>query len=222
MPEGVRYRLALRAEEVGGWRFDLVGIEDFEAAVSDLAERVGRDLDPRWFEELCPMFGVVWPSARALARRALTTGLRDRRVLELGCGLALPSLVAARAGARVVATDQHPDTERFLAENLARNRLRVTYARLDWSGEAPPEVPERGFDVVLASDVLYASSMPALLASALDRFLAEGGVALVTDPGRPWLQAFADAAGGRGLSVDLDVDDEVFVLEIRRRAAAPG
>ena len=106
------------------------------------------------------MFGVIWPSARALASRLTTHELRGRRVLELGCGLALPSLVAAKAGAEVTATDQHPDTERFLAENLERNRLQVRYARLDWSGAAPPEVPERGFDLVLASDVLYAAPMP--------------------------------------------------------------
>lgn len=216
MPEAVRYRLALRTEEVGGWRFDLVAIEDFEAAVGDLAERVGKGLDPRWFEELCPMFGVIWPSARALARRAVTADLRGRRVLELGCGLALPSLAAARAGADVVATDQHPDAERFLAENLARNRLHLRYARLDWTAAAPPEVPERGFDVVLASDVLYTSAMPALLAATLDRFLAEGGIARVADPGRPWLQDFADAARARGLSCDVDVDGEVFLLELRR------
>lgn len=216
MPEPIRYRLALRTEVVGGWRFDLTAIEDFEAAVTELAEAIGRGADARWFEELCPMFGVIWPSARALADRVTTLPLRGRRVLELGCGLALPSLVAARAGARVVATDQHPHTWTFLQQNLERNRLAIDYRPFDWAGELPEGVSERSFDVVLASDVLYASTMPALVAASFDRFLAPDGEGLLSDPGRPWLQDFADAARARGLRVELDAVDDTWLLSVRR------
>lgn len=216
MPDLVRHRLALRTEMVAGWRFDLVAIEDFEAAVTELAEAVVRGGDPRWFEDLCPMFGVVWPSARALAERAATMPLRGRRVLELGCGLALPSLVAARAGAEVVATDQHPDTPAFLAQNLERNRLSLTYRAFDWAGPLPDDVVERSFDLVLASDVLYAFGMAELVAASFDRFLAEDGEGLLADPGRPWLQEFADAARARGLGVEVDVEGETWLLSVRR------
>ncbi|MCB9686654.1 MAG: methyltransferase domain-containing protein [Alphaproteobacteria bacterium] len=216
MPEPIRYRLALRTEVVGGWRFDLTAIEDFEAAVSELAEAIGRGADARWFEELCPMFGVIWPSARALAERATTLPLRGRRVLELGCGLALPSLVAARAGARVVATDQHPDTWTFLEQNLQRNRLSLDYRSFDWAGPLPDGVDERGFDLVMASDVLYAATMPELVAASFDRFLAPDGEGLLADPGRPWLQDFAEAARARGLRVELDAEGETWLLSVRR------
>src|ERR1700754_3192275 len=43
------------------------------------------------------------------------------RVLELGCGLALPSVVAARAGADVLATDGASDAVAFAAHVLALN-----------------------------------------------------------------------------------------------------
>lgn len=222
---GFRYRLSERAEGVGGRVFRLVGLEDFEQTVTELCDHVLRDGgSARWFEDLCPMFGALWPSARALARQVAEEGaaLRGTSVLELGCGLALPSLVAAAAGARVVATDQHPDAEAFLARNLAANGLTgVTFRSFDWRGPAPPEAPERSFDRVLASDVLYGGGMPELVAATFERFLAPGGVGWLTDPGRPWLQDFADRARALGLRVEVEVvaveGAEAFALRLTRR-----
>jgi hypothetical protein len=54
-------------------------------------------------------------------------------VLELGCGLGLPSIVAARAGARVLATDGSPDAVAFAAHSLALDELDGEVARVDWS-----------------------------------------------------------------------------------------
>jgi predicted nicotinamide N-methyase len=75
------------------------------------------------------------------------------------------------------------------------------------------------FEHVVASDVLYTREMPEVLADAFARFLAPGGTGWVTDPGRPWLQEFADAARARGLLVSVDVvgdADAVFLLELTR------
>jgi predicted nicotinamide N-methyase len=119
----------------------------------------------------------------------------------------------------VVATDRHPDTVGFLRENEARNGVRVRYERFDWAGEVPTDVGH--FDRVVASDVLYTIEMPEVLAAAFDRFLGPTGVGSLTDPGRPWLQAFADAPRRRGLSVEVDVvgdADAVFLLTVTREA----
>lgn len=218
MDEAFPYELAVRRVDVAGRRFDLLSLRDFEATVAALADRVNRGADPRWFEAWCPMFGTLWPSATHLAAFAAQRPLRGRSVLELGCGLALPSLVAAAAGARVVATDQHPHARAFLRENVARNGVTVRYEAFDWSGAVPADLPP-AFDHVLASDVLYTREMPAILAAAFDRFLAPGGEAWLTDPGRPWLQEFADSARARRLSVEVDAiggDDAVFLLTLRR------
>lgn len=217
MPERPpRYDLVIRQEVVEGRTYELLGLRDFEQAVTELCDHVIAGGDRRWFEEWCPMFGVVWPSARALARDLGRRPLAGTRLLELGCGLALPSLVAAAGGARVVATDQHPDTAGLLEENLRRNALAVRFVPFDWRGPAPPDVPERGFDHVVASDVLYTRDMPELVAGTFDRFLGPGGRGLLADPGRPWLQEFADAARTRGLGVEVDVVDDAFVLSVVR------
>jgi len=70
-----------------------------------------------------PLFGLVWPSGVALAEAAATLPIEGRRILEVGCGLGLASLVLARRGADVTASDLHPLAEEFLRENAALNGL---------------------------------------------------------------------------------------------------
>lgn len=215
MPEAFTYDWAEVTEEVGGHRYTLRALVDFERTVTRLCTHVLEDGGTaRWFEELCPMFGVVWPSARALAEVVAAEPVAGRRVLELGCGLGLPSLVAARAGAEVLATDQHPHAGALFDENAARNGLLCRFASFDWRGATPPGVHDRSFDHVLASDVLYARDQPDLVAGAFARFLARRGTGWLADPGRPWLQEFADAAGARGLAAQVGTVGEVFVITV--------
>ena len=71
------------------------------------AERVGIST-ASW-----PLFGLLWPSGALLAARLGARPVRaGERILEVGCGLALASLVAHRRGADVTASDRHPLTER--------------------------------------------------------------------------------------------------------------
>ena len=71
-----------------------------------------------------PLFGMLWSSATHLAARlALRPVLAGERILEIGCGLALASLVAHRRGADVTASDCHPLAGAFLRENLRLNGL---------------------------------------------------------------------------------------------------
>src|SRR4051794_22025957 len=73
--------------------------------------------NPQALEELCPYFGVIWPAARGLSQfLSLLPDLElsGKTVVELGCGLALPSILAAKRGAQVLATDFHPEVPRFL------------------------------------------------------------------------------------------------------------
>jgi predicted nicotinamide N-methyase len=78
-------------------------------------------LDERAFEheEFLPYWAELWPSGVALARRVAARALKGARVLELGCGLGLPSLAAALAGGRVLATDWSPQAIELLRDNAS-------------------------------------------------------------------------------------------------------
>src|SRR3954449_9303967 len=105
-------------------------------------------------EEFLPYWAELWPSGVALARAVSARGVGGLRVLELGCGLALPSIVAALGGAEVLATDWSPAAIELAAENAARNGARLETQIVGWADPAPL-VERAPWDVVLASDVLY-------------------------------------------------------------------
>src|SRR4051812_32135298 len=105
-------------------------------------------------DEFLPYWAELWPSGVALAREIAPRALRGARVVELGCGLGLPSLAAARAGGRVLATDWAAPALDLLRENAERNAGELELERVDWAH--PEALLERApFDLVLAADVLY-------------------------------------------------------------------
>jgi predicted nicotinamide N-methyase len=142
---------------------------------------------------LAPYWAVLWRSGVALANEVAGRDLRGAQVVELGCGLGVPSLAAARAGAAVLATDAQPEALTLVERNAALNGVRVETAVADWS--AADELVGRGpFDLVLAADVLYERAAVAQLLGLLPRLAA---AAWIADPGRPAADAFLDAARAR-------------------------
>ena len=216
----VEWTLVPSEERAGGRAWALDRLTSFEQASAELYGALKGRGDPKLRDDLSPMFGVIWGSTRVLVDRLLRAGdaLRDRDVLEIGCGLGWPSMVAASLGARAVATDQHPDAGPLLAHNAARNQVEVRYAPLDL--RAPAGLPEGGFQFVLAADVLFAREMPELVAAGFARYLAPGGVGWLADPGRPWVTELTAAARRRGRAVDVDAErggaGEAVIVTLRR------
>jgi predicted nicotinamide N-methyase len=141
-----------------------------------------------------PYWAIPWPSGLALARAvAASPPPRGARVLELGCGLAVPSVAAARAGARVLASDADSDAAVFAAHNLALNELEGDVLPADWR-TAADRLAEEPFDLVLAADVLYLRENVDSLLRVLPRLLAPGGEAWIADPGRSGADDFLPAA----------------------------
>ncbi|GAA5077288.1 class I SAM-dependent methyltransferase [Lysobacter panacisoli] len=127
------------------------------------------------------LFGQVWPAGRLLAQAMHRFDIAGKRILELGCGIGLASLVLQRRGADVVASDVHPLAEGFLAYNAALNALpTVQYRQLRW--DVP--LPSLGhFDVIIAGDVFYERDDALLLIEVIARHACPDGEVLVTDPG---------------------------------------
>jgi predicted nicotinamide N-methyase len=167
-------------------------------------------------EERMPYWAELWPSGVALARALSGASLGGRRVVELGCGgLALPSIAAALAGARVLATDWAPEALDIARENAARNGADVDVREVAW-GDADGLVADGPFDLVLAADVLYERRNVEPLLALLPLL---GREVWLADPGRPPLEEFlARAAADWQVRATRDpVARSVAVHRMRRR-----
>jgi predicted nicotinamide N-methyase len=144
-----------------------------------------------------PYWATLWPSGRALAEK-LADGpdLEGMRVLELGCGLGAPSVVAAARGAGVTATDAAPEAVVFTAHNLALNDLEGEVAQLDWRDANALEAGAP-WDLVIAADILYLRHNVEALARVLPELVGRTGVALIADPRRAGGRDFLAASRGR-------------------------
>jgi predicted nicotinamide N-methyase len=150
---------------------------------------------------LAPYWSVLWRSGVELARQLDGEPLDGLRVVELGCGLAIPSIAAARAGAEVLATDADPEALGLVARNAHNNDVHVETAMVEWA--RPDELLRRApFDLVVAADVLYERGSVALLLSLLPRLASRAWIA---DPGRPACEPFLEQASRRSWQIETEV-----------------
>ncbi|HEY8465897.1 MAG TPA: methyltransferase domain-containing protein [Solirubrobacterales bacterium] len=139
---------------------------------------------------LLPYWSVLWRSGVALAREVAVAELRGKRVIELGCGLGVPSLAAARGGAEALASDEDPDAIALLERNARENGVGLAAVRADW-GDPGPLLDEAPFDLALAADVLYMRAAVAQLLELLPLLAPEVWLA---DPGRNFTEPFMERA----------------------------
>jgi predicted nicotinamide N-methyase len=112
-----------------------------------------------------PMFGVLWPAGLALAEAMAVIPIAGRRILEVGCGLGLSSLVLKRRGADITASDHHPLAEAFMLHNTELNHLApIPFSHASWGG---PDTGMGRFDLLIGADLLYEHCHPQLLAGFL-------------------------------------------------------
>ena len=136
-------------------------------------------------DEFMPYWAELWPAGVALAE-ALPTDLSGMRVVELGAGLGVPSLVAAARGAHVTAVDWAADAIALLGRNAASNDLSLAAVHADWRRF------DGSFDLVLAADVLYEARNVEPLAGLVSRIAPR---ALVGLAGRPYERDFLERVG---------------------------
>ncbi len=187
-----------------------------------------------------PYYAILWPAARGLADHLWRhrAGLSDRRLIELGCGLGLPSILAARLGARVTSTDFHPDTGTWLLRNAALNGIALDYAQLDWNAflERRPEPGDAqaptvdqslpfsdlrsqpsGFHLVVGSDLIYERRHIPALVCAIDALCAADGHAVISDPGRDPLALFVSTMEKSGWRLTLETEGDIYICRFDRQ-----
>jgi predicted nicotinamide N-methyase len=129
-----------------------------------------------------PIFGQLWPAGSVLAERLVDFPIVGKRILEIGCGMALSSLVLQSRGADITASDHHPLAAEFLAHNCALNAMPVLpYVNAHWDR---PDATLGRFDLIVASDVLYERGHANAIALFIARHAAPVAEVLISDPGR--------------------------------------
>jgi predicted nicotinamide N-methyase len=197
--------------------FVLEVIKDLDAAIDQLCDQLSAEggQDP-FAEDLCPYFGILWPASVGLAQFLAQNPelVKNKKVLEIGCGPGLPSLAASYFGGDVLATDFHPDAQSYFLRNCRHSSIICEYKRFNWREESLVQ-----YDVLLGSDILYESKHPQELIQTLLKLVKKGGTVILSDPSRSYLSNFRKSMRDLKLEESLSimkVDDENINILVYR------
>jgi len=129
-----------------------------------------------------PLFGVVWPSSLVLAHFIFDYETDSKRILEVGCGMALSSLLLNKQCADITATDYHPEAQIFLQRNtLLNGGSAIAFEQVDWADTSD----NLGlFDLIIGSDLLYEDNHVELLVNFIEGHSKPSCEVIIVDPGR--------------------------------------
>lgn len=129
-----------------------------------------------------PLFGIIWPSSLVLAHFIFDYKTSSKRILEVGCGMALTSLLLNKQSADITATDYHPEVGTFLKRNTELNQdSAIDFMQVDWAAKTD----DLGlFDLIIGSDLLYEDEHIELLASFIEKHANPICEVIIVDPGR--------------------------------------
>lgn len=154
-----------------GMAFEMFGIsssseEIIELTIRDCLFKI--KVLSKEYQHTCTSTGLMlWESARLMASvlAANQEIVAGKKVLELGCGCGgICSMVAARSANLVIATDGDIKALDLLTENIASNLKSLSLdslkvKKLEWGNgndiEAIKELNEKGFDIIIGTDVTY-------------------------------------------------------------------
>lgn len=180
---------------IDGLSLKLLRDDGMEAAVD--AEALLKSDDP--IEP--PYWMHLWPGAMSLARIvARAPEVRPGAlVLELGSGLALPSIAAAVRGATVVTTDRERPPLRLAVGSARRNGSRIRAVQMNFAQSAV----RTQCDVLLGAEVSYDERQVPVLVDVAAHLLRGGGVAWFSDSVNAYRTAFAEGLRTAGFQVRI-------------------
>jgi len=129
-----------------------------------------------------PLFGIIWPCGEILAHLMIDLPLAGKRILEVGCGIALSSLVLNHRHANITATDYHPEAGSFLLTNTDLNHDRaIPFERTGWEDKNDHLGK---FDMIIGSDLLYERGHAESLSAFINEHANAQCEIILVDPGR--------------------------------------
>jgi predicted nicotinamide N-methyase len=138
-----------------------------------------------------PYWSQVWPAALGLCEylEKHLDILKDKKIIELGAGIGLPSLLAARYAKEVCVSDYVAEAVELIQRSVLHNQLQNVQCRLlNWN-EIPGTITA---DVILLSDVNYDPGSFDELYETLLGFLYKGTILILSTPQRLMAKPFIE------------------------------
>jgi predicted nicotinamide N-methyase len=162
-----------------------------------------------------PLFGLVWPSARVLVSQIIAMQINGRRVLEIGCGIGLASIVLHRMGTDITASDYHPQVLPFLQRNISQNSLApIKFQTGNWEADNPLLGQ---FDIIIGSDVLYEPAHIDHVSRFISQHSSDNVEVLIVDPGRRNRPKFIAAMRSLGFDYRYEKFNELMANDLSCR-----
>jgi len=136
-------------------------------------------------DEKMPYFGVVWPSAEKLLVKMLSLReqFEDKRILDLGCGVGVCGILAAKFGAKVTFFDWEERAIEIVKKTLDLNELDSKNHQFV-SGDWRQDFEIGDFDIIFGVDVLYEARNLDPVLNFASKYLKSNGQLWVIDPQR--------------------------------------
>lgn len=172
-------RVRYQTFEFGSLDIHIKSLRDKQQFLDSFGEAESMGISPsQW-----PLFGVVWESSEILAEKMLNFDIQGKRILEMGCGMALSSLLLNSRNADITATDYHPEVAAYLVDNVKLNNGNpIPFLRTAWDNVDDNALGE--FDVLIGADLLYEKQHISLLTDFINRHSASQCEIIIVDPGR--------------------------------------
>ena len=187
---------------IGNYKIQIAQIENPEFLFDDFLKKKPEDEDFK--DEQIPYWADLWPSAIALSEFLVDNSklVKDKSVLEIGCGLGLVGIVAAKLGGLVTLTDYLPAALEFAEYNWKLNfKTKADVQLLDW--RKPQNILP--VDVLLASDIAYESRSFKPLLKALKVLVKKDGLILIGEPNRKFAKEFFTDLKNEGYFISDEV-----------------
>jgi predicted nicotinamide N-methyase len=184
------------------FRYSTIELDDIDIHLRTLRDNQQFD-DPEGLAEslgissaIWPLFGVLWESGKVLADSVKDMDVTGLRILEVGCGIGLASLLLNLRQADITASDHHPRANEFLLHNAKLNNSQpIPFFRSNWSADASAN---GRFDLIIGSDLLYEPNHAELLSAFIDQHAQPVAKVIIVDPRRGNGPSFCKRMLGNG------------------------
>ena len=191
--------LELKTFRIGEQTFRLKKVKNLDALVDQVSDELFAQ------DERLPYWAELWPSAIGLSHFLMRNPhlIRGQRVLELGVGLGLTSLlINTLQPGQLLLTDYEEKALELTVENFLLNGFkRPEVQLLDWRKPQLNQI----FDRIVASDILYEERFFRPLILLFKKILTFDGKVVIAEPNRTIAKKFFKMLMDFGFSYDFTI-----------------